>query len=376
MSISIPKKILISADIFPPQAGGPATYVVSLANELVRGGTPVEIVSLNPDSDVSLVKCKMFKARYKDKVSRYVDYFFTLLHRAMDADVIYAMGPVNSGLPAMIVAKLRRKKFVVKVVGDYAWEQACVRFDVTDNIEDFQIKKYPSWSIEFLKWVESLVVRQADQVIVPSDYLKKIVLGWGAKAEKITVIYNGVDLKNSADPIDHSEEKWLVSVGRLVPWKGMDTLIEIMPELLKNFSDLKLKIVGDGPELGNLKKLVNDLRLENSVELLGNLPKEKTLSYIKSADIFILNSAYEGLSHVLLEALSLGRSILASRVGGNAEVTDNLFNYNDKQEMTDKIKNFLTSRDVEVNTKEQQNVLDKFNSKNMITKTKEILFSV
>ena len=137
-------RILIAADIFPPQPGGPATYVVTLANELTKIGDDVKVVSLNPKADDNAVMCKAFHTAYKSKILRYLSYFFLLLKHSKGADLIYAMGPVNAGFSALLVSKLRHKKLAVKVVGDYAWEQGVQRFGVKESIDEFQTKnKYP-----------------------------------------------------------------------------------------------------------------------------------------------------------------------------------------------------------------------------------------
>lgn len=189
-------KLLIVADIFPPDSGGPATYCVTLANDLVKQGVDVSIVSLNPQSDKSAVSCYVYRVSSKNKLLRYLEYLWLLFKHAKPADVVYAMSPVNAGLPAWLAARLCRKKFVVKVVGDYAWEQGQVRGLITDSIDDFQkqYSKYPL-RIQLLKWVESLVVKHADLIITPSLYLKSMVIGWGASESKIEVIDSAVELK-------------------------------------------------------------------------------------------------------------------------------------------------------------------------------------
>lgn len=339
-------KILLAADIFPPQSGGPATYVVTLANELLKRGHAVEIVSLNPKSDRNSVSCNLYPVTSQTKLPRYIQYFRLLLKHAKDVDVVYAMGPVNAGVPAFAAARLRGKKFVVKVVGDYAWEQHMIAECRMQNaecvmIDEFQYKKFFG-KIGLLKWAERFVCRRADRVIVPSRYLKKIVEGWGAESQKIQLIYNDVEC-GTARPIIHENETWLVTAGRLVPWKGMSTLVDVIADLSKQDpeSRWRLKIVGDGPEMENIRKKIKEGNASLIVELTGNLPKEKTLSYIASADVFILNSAYEGLSHVLMEAHTQGVPVLASSAGGNPEIVsgDSLFEYNNKKVMVEKILN-------------------------------------
>lgn len=332
-------KVLIASDIFPPQSGGPATYSVTLANELTKAGDDVFIVSQNPQSDTSIVNCRIVMVKNKNKFLKYLEYTWLLIKNARKAEVIYAMGPVNAGLPALIASKLTGKKLIIKIVGDYAWEQGTQRFGVGDSIDDFQKKNNYSLPVRLLQWIEKTVAKNSQAVVVPSKYLGRIVESWGVKKEKVAVIHNEVDYI-VAKPINHENEKWIVSVGRLTSWKGMGTLIGIMPDLLKENSNLKLKIVGDGPMMNDLKLKIKNLNLENMVELTGNLPKEKALSYMASANIFVLNSGYEGYSHVLVEAMNQGVPVvLASRAGGNEEVVADpgLFEYNNKAEIKEKI---------------------------------------
>lgn len=366
-------KILIAADIFPPEGGGPATYVVQFANAMKERGHEIKIVSLNPNSDEAKVSCPLFKVSSTSKIQRYFEYISFLFRYAKDADVIFAMGPVNAGLPAFLVSSLRNKKFVVKVVGDYAWEQGTQRFGVNEMIDEFQNKKYGR-NVEMLRWVQRLVVQKAQTVLVPSQYLKKMVQSWGA--DSVSVVANAVPFSTAtpfAKPVD---EQWIISVGRLVPWKGFSVLIEAVQELKDEFPKLKLKIIGDGPERKNIEKQVTSS--SQNIELLGNLSHEKTLSLVATADIFILNSAYEGMSHVILEALYLKRTILASKIGANKEViTDRenglLFEYNNKEEIKEKIRMVLRG---EWKTQISPDLVEKYSIENMIKNTEIVLKNV
>lgn len=328
-------KIVLAADIFPPESGGPATYVVALGNKLAQPeyAHTVRIVSLNPNSDQTKALCPVYTVRSKHKMLRYLHYFFLLFKHGKDADVIYAMGPVNAGFPAYLAARVRRKRCVVKVVGDYAWEQWQNRGNPFVSLETFQTMSLTG-SIARLRNIERWVCGRADLVIVPSQYLRRIVIGWGVESNNVQVIYNAVDVASPSPVSKPKGEQWVVSVGRLVPWKGMETLIEVMRGLIEKYPRIRLKIIGDGPEFASLQSKVKSFKLEDIVALLGSLSREETLAYMVAADVIVLNSAYEGLSHVLLEALSLRRPVVASRCGGNPElITDGrngyLFSYND-----------------------------------------------
>lgn len=371
-------RILIAADIFPPQSGGPATYSVLLANELTKLGDVVKIVSLNPDSDKKAVNCEVFPVSRKNKILRYFQYFRLLCKQAKEADLIYAMGPVNAGLPALIVAKRRKKKLAVKVVGDYAWEQGVQRFGVKELMDDFQQDNDYIFQVKILRWIEKFVTRNSDVVIVPSQYLKKIVLGWGVREKNVQVVYNSSNSENTISPEKPTNEKWITSAGRLVLWKGMDKLIEIMPDILIKFPEARLKIFGDGPEIKNLQAKVVELKLEKFVELPGNLAHQDLLSKIKLSEVFVLNSGYEGLSHLLLEALYCGTPILASRIGGNPELiitgkNGDLFELNNKEEIKTKILKLLAHNDLVWNAEEKKTFFEQFSMGMMIKNTREIL---
>ena len=223
-----------------------------------------------------------------------------------------------------------------------------------------------------------MVARKSEIVIVPSRYLKGIVLGWGVIGHCIQVVYN------SSNPVDvypvekPKNEKWIVSAGRLVSWKGMDKLIEIMPEIIIKFPEARLKIFGDGPEMKNLKTKVAELKLEKIVELSGNLARKDLLCKIKMSQMFVLNSGYEGLSHLLIEALHCGTPILASRAGGNSELiisgkNGELFELNNKEEMKAKILKFLANNGLVWSPEEKKIFFEQFSSAAMIKDTREVL---
>ena len=89
--------------------------------------------------------------------------------------------------------------------------------------------------------------------------------------------------------------KLLVSVGRLVPWKGFDTLIRLLPKIQKSFPETKLLIIGGGPQLKELKKYVESLNIQNKIIFTGAIPHNKLLksSIISSCDLFVTASTTE-----------------------------------------------------------------------------------
>ncbi len=341
-------KVLIAAGIFPPDIGGPATYAKRLAEELALRGNEVSVLTY-ADSKMQNAECGMRNYRVlrrRFKMISYFAYFLAVLRLGIKSDVIYVQDSVSAGFPVMLANAILRKRMILKVVGDYAWERGGNKnAPILDEFYPFNKDKH-SFKILVFWAIQNWVAESANAIIVPSNYLKeKISKGWMIDEEKINVVYNSIsDFRFPISDLKR-DDNLIVSIGRLVPWKGFEMLIELIPELLKENPEFKLKIIGDGPEEEKLKKIVADVgspTLNNSVIFTGRLEHGRLLQELAGAGIFVLNTGYEGLSHQLLEALYVKTPVITTNIGGNPEVIiDNenglLVNYNDKTALKDAI---------------------------------------
>ena len=304
-------KILITTGIYPPDIGGPATYSKLLFDELPKRGIEVKVLSFG-------------EVKKWPKIIRHIAYFFKILSKTKGVDVIYAQDPVSVGLPTMLANKFLRKKFFIRIAGDYAWEQGVQRFDIKDDLDTFSAKNDYGFRVKFFKKIQFYVAKQADKIIVPSHYFKTVILNWGIADKKITVIYNGIKLSQSVEVQPPKiREKVILSVGRLVPWKGFKVLIEVMPEILKEIPDVKLVIVGSGPQKEELENKITELSLREAVTLTGQLSREEVLDNMRKASVFVLNTQYEGFAHLLLEAANNKVPVVTTNIGGNPELIKN-----------------------------------------------------
>lgn len=318
-------KILIAAEIFPPEIGGPATYSKVIAEEFGRRGIKTAVICYS-DAVAAKSDFPIFRISKKHFLPlKYFLYFLRVLAVGWRYDLIFSQGPVSSGLPVFFSAALLGKKFAVKITGDYAWEQARNKNGYNGRIDEFQ-KINPTGRAKWLKEIEKRVCQKADLIIAPSQFLKEMVGDWGIDRGKIKVIYNAfkkveIDLARLAE----RDNNLILSVGRLVSWKGFKTLIDLMPELLKINPQFRLVILGDGPQKAELEDLIGGLNLRDKVFIIS-ASREEVLNYLKRTGIFVLNSDYEGLSHTILEALFLGTPVIAAKVGGNPEIIKDNFN--------------------------------------------------
>ncbi|MEK7101811.1 MAG: glycosyltransferase family 4 protein [Patescibacteria group bacterium] len=272
-------KLLIATPLYPPEIGGPATYAKLLFEGLPERGIEVEMVKF---SDV----------RHLPKLIRHVAYYRRVLKAARNADVVLALDPVSTGLPAMKAARRAGKPFVVKIVGDYAWEQGQQRFGITQTLDDFVQTTHVPFLVRLLRRIQTRVAQGAVRVIVPSEYLKDIVIQWGIPEKKITIINNSIQLPaHIPTPEKKKGEFLIVSAGRPVPWKGFEAI----------------------------KRLQNE-RPHWHVFIASGLPREQALGWMKAADVFVLNSRYEGFPHALVEAMTLGTPVIATDTRGNRAV--------------------------------------------------------
>jgi len=218
----------------------------------------------------------------------------------------------------------------------------------------------------YWSWIFKWIYRKADCVIAISEAVKNNIVQLGeVGGEKVRVIYNPVflerienreqGLENRKQRMERTERKefvqWtnlvracpekrsvsggqdaggdienrdkkfvFVTTCRLVPIKNLDRLIQAFAGLVKTNpeKELLLRIVGDGPERGNLELLIKNLKLESQVELLGF--QFNVWPYLVEVDAFVLPSLREGSSVSLAEAMGMGLPSIVTEVGGASEI--------------------------------------------------------
>ncbi|MCB9453813.1 MAG: glycosyltransferase family 4 protein [Anaerolineaceae bacterium] len=314
-------KLFIASGIFHPESGGPATYLYELLPHLQAWGWDVRALTYGVGS-VEAYPYPLRRIPRRALPLRMLNYARAARPTLAWADVVYLH---TLGLP---LVGNRRAPRILKIVGDQAWERSVRKgwIPPDTDIDTFQTTRY-SLIVSAQQAARSREVRGMDGVIVPSEYLKRMVVGWGVAPEKVRVIYNalppeeetpasGVSQAAARAALGLPDAPHILTAARLTPWKGIDHLITAISRL----PDVRLLVAGDGETRPQLEAQAARLGVAERVDFLGRVPRDRMPLYMKSADYLALYSGYEGLSHTLLESLRVGTPVIASDKGGNPEV--------------------------------------------------------
>jgi len=309
-------RIVMVISQFYPFVGGAERQAHLLSSALLKKGVSVKVITgwLKPDTarreiidGVPVYRnfcCwGMFGIRGLRPVGGLL-YMLTLLaylliHRR-DYDLIHVHQALYPAFVGVVAGKLLHKPVVVKTASS----------GITSDV--VQIRRFPFGELQLrylLKNMESLVAisRLSGQEYVDLGFPK----------ERIVHIPNGTRI-SSKRKTEYGEARRVVAIGRLSREKGMDVLLRAWKPLIEKGTDLKLILLGDGPEKSRLRSIAHSLSVSGSVEFLGNV--ESVSHYLEQADVFVLPSRTEGMSNALLEAMSYGVPCVATNVGGNVDI--------------------------------------------------------
>ncbi len=316
--------ILFLSSQYLPHLGGVEVVVKNLAKEFVSNGHNVLVVTaraprrLSPAEKIDGIPVRRFYLGLPDRISPSFfafPVFFPLtifrivrLIRKKKIDILNLHFADKAGLYALCLSYVTKPRLVISLHGN-------------------DVEKFPEESI-FYRQLFRLLVKRADLVTINSEFIRRKATGLAPRLRsKGRVLGNGVDLEEieKAEPYQ-SDHPFILGLGRLVPKKGFDVLVNAFGNIAASFPNHQLIIAGDGPERSKLESLIEKLSLERKVTLLGRVTHEKALSLFKSCDLFVLPSRKEPFGIVLLEAMAAGAPIVATEVGGVTEIIKSGYN--------------------------------------------------
>ncbi|PKO45811.1 MAG: glycosyltransferase, exosortase A system-associated [Betaproteobacteria bacterium HGW-Betaproteobacteria-4] len=273
--------------------------------------------------------------------------------REVRPDIIHAHSPVLNALPAIKVAR----KLGIPVVYEIRafWEDAAV---------DHGSTREGSLRYRATRALETRAIRQVDHVFTICEGLRADIVGRGIPAGKVTVIPNAVDLDSFqlASPPEAELQKQLGLTGKTVigfigsfyAYEGLDLLLDALPALVAANPDIRVLLVGGGPQEGNLRKQAEALGMQDIVIFTGRVPHKDVNRYYDLIDVLAYPRHPMRLTELVtplkpLEAMAQGQLFVASDVGGHKELvkhnqTGILFKAGNKNALADAIQNLLANR--------------------------------
>ncbi|MFW6069089.1 MAG: glycosyltransferase family 4 protein [Chloroflexota bacterium] len=279
---------------FPPQTGGVQTYLSQIFRRVALQH-PVTVITLVKPDDPSSEELP----RLHPRSSTLLGYFRALRHIRPDRIVVGHAHP-RLLLPSALYSG--RSYLALAYGNDYLAAQK--------------------------RWHRRLfnrLLRNARPLITITHSNARRLEEMGAG--KASVIYPGTDAARFS-PADSRKptNMVLLTVGRLVPRKGIDTVLEALSMLRQDFPEISYRIAGAGPDETRLRALVERLELQNIVQFLGKVPDDALPDVYRQADIFVMpvreeaqGASIEGFGIVYLEASASGLPVIAGRSGGAAE---------------------------------------------------------
>lgn len=239
-------------------------------------------------------------------------------------DILHAHSPVLTGLPAVRVGD----KLNIPVVYEVRafWEDAAA---------DHGTAREGGIRYRLTRALETHVLKRAQAVTVLCEGLRNDILGRGIPGEKVTAIPNAVDPEKFqlsgvpdtrlATELGLDGAKVLGFIGSFYAYEGLPLLIEALPKVLSRIADVRLLLVGGGPDEERLKALVSRLGLEDVVIFTGRVPHHDVQTYYDLIDILVYPRYSMRLTDLVtplkpLEAMAQGRLVVASDVGGHKEL--------------------------------------------------------
>lgn len=269
-------------------------------------------------------------------------------------DVLHAHSPSLNAVAALRAGK----RFGIPVVYEVRafWEDAAV---------DHGTSSENGLRYRATRALETWALKRADAVTTICEGLRKDIVARGIPADKVTVIPNAVDIDKfsvggSADQelktkLGLQGSRLIGFIGSFYAYEGLDILLRAVPQLTQELPDLRVLLVGGGPQDAQLRQLAKDLNILDKVVFTGRVPHDQVQKYYDLLDVLVYPRLSMRLTDLVtplkpLEAMAQGRILAASDVGGHLELiadgkTGVLFKADDPASLADKVGALLRAQE-------------------------------
>jgi len=257
------------------------------------------------------------------------------------------------------------------------------RFDNTPFVltnHGLRSQTAPEWVQDiYLPTVGKFTFNSADTVFTYSESECEQLRELGVSSS-ISVIHNGVDCTQFTPDERSTDKNQLLFVGRLRSTKGPHIALQVLHRLQSDFPDLTMKMVGDGPMRNEITSIVANYRLEDSVDLIAEVPNKEMPRLFNESLIFILPTSREGVPRTLLEAMACGIPVVATNLSQVEPVVDGggLLVERNIDEFLEAIRTLLTSPEQRQNmsTQGRNRVLENYSWKETVAETTKKYYDI
>lgn len=303
-------KIVLATGIYPPEIGGPATYCHALAEEFVKKGIEVRVVTYGAMRECENAKMRKWPVITIEKslpIVRWLRYASALKKHGSDADVVIAFSSISTGVPLWL-ARLKKPKKILRLGGDFFWERYTDRGGMKSLREWYESK---TTAQQAANWIMNALLRKFDHIVFSTEFQKKIYEDYYWGLESVSVIENALP---SGIPKKHERHEpfRLLFMGRFVEFKNLSALVQAVGALHATLlqGQITLTLVGDGPLKQQLQAF------GGQTKVLPPVHGEEKQKIFADHDLLILPSITEISPNVALEARAAGLPVLLTKETG------------------------------------------------------------
>lgn len=302
-------KIVLATGIYPPDIGGPATYVKAMAEEFIKMEHEVVVITYGeePSSEFRVPSGAwhiFFVSKKGGPFLRWRRYAKALQEHGRDADIVYAFSSVSCGIPVRM-ARLKKPRKILRLGGDFLWERYTDRGGKLGLKEWYE--KISSWQLAVCNWL----LRPFNHVVFSSRFQNDLYEKHYKHLKSHSVIENAVP---SGIPVRHEKHDplRLLFLGRFVRFKNLPTLLDAVASMPRT----TLTLAGSGSQQKKLEAMVSEKNLSDRVTLVGDRQDSEKQKLFFEHDLVVLPSLTEISPNVALEARAVGMPVLLTEKHG------------------------------------------------------------
>jgi len=325
-------KILIYTHRFPPSRGGMETQSLNLARGLQESGKEVTVLApsytsdekkLDETHDFKVIRIPFIGRKWIPLLKYILGFFYLVI-------VLQRFKPD-------IVFFIHKETHIVGGIFPFLPCKYMVRAAARPDFLSYSLKEF--WLIPVIFVIRKMYSR-ATKIICHSYTVREVLEKSHISMDNVVVICSGVETNFLSEPPNvealaklrdrfgiTKEEKVILTIARAVRRKGYDSVINALPQVLKEFPKIKYLIVGEGEYKGTVEALVERLGLRDKVIFTGEISHQDIIHFYDLCDVFVMpnraiSGKIEGLPNALLEAAARGKPIVAGANFGSMEVVD------------------------------------------------------